>query len=380
MSVASGPNVVANGLIFEYDMSNTARSWKGMPITNVLVDTGDLSTGNWAYTLFGNWPATGASVNSGLDPNGKPTATRVSATGYSRFQRYAVSANVTYTFSLWVKNISMIASVALRIATGLNGTLVAYSYATYISLSSDWTRYSVSVTIPASGVNQIEAGIDVSSNYPNGAVYCDVWQPQLEVNTFASPFILGTRSATQALLDLTNNNTLTATSLTYASDNTFSFNGTSDRIDSVFKPPATARSFFIWIYFNTLTTVGGYQIMGTQEVGAYTYIGIINGGNIYYYGGASGGDIGNPVAATTWINLGLVINSDGSRSIYKNGVAVYSTSGSVGNTPTLNFQIGMLNNSYALNGKCPVTHVYNRALSADEVTQNFNALRGRYGI
>jgi hypothetical protein len=97
-------------------------------------------------------------------------------------------------------------------------------------------------------------------------------------------------------------------------------------------------------------------------------------------GGTTGGDIGISVTATTWVNLGLIINSDGSRSIYKNGVAVYSTSGSVGNTPTLNFQIGMLNNAYPLNGKCPVVQIYNRALTATEASLNFEAMRDRYGI
>jgi hypothetical protein len=31
-------------------------------------------------------------------------------------------------------------------------------------------------------------------------------------------------------------------------------------------------------------------------------------------------------------------------------------------------------------GEIPVAKIYNRALSAAEVQQNFNALRGRYGI
>jgi hypothetical protein len=35
---------------------------------------------------------------------------------------------------------------------------------------------------------------------------------------------------------------------------------------------------------------------------------------------------------------------------------------------------------YYLNGNIATVQLYNRALSADEVSQNFNALRGRYGI
>jgi len=32
------------------------------------------------------------------------------------------------------------------------------------------------------------------------------------------------------------------------------------------------------------------------------------------------------------------------------------------------------------NGKLSVASIYNRALSASEIKQNFNALRGRFGI
>jgi hypothetical protein len=43
-------------------------------------------------------------------------------------------------------------------------------------------------------------------------------------------FVNGTRPNTESIKDLTNNNTITATSLTYASDGTFSFNGITDQL------------------------------------------------------------------------------------------------------------------------------------------------------
>ena len=80
--------------------------------------------------------------------------------------------------------------------------------------------------------------------------------------------------------------------------------------------------------------------------------------------------------------------------IYVNGVQYEASNfvvqrGST-TTPTLNTStagqgicIGKLCNSY--NGyfaaaKIPVFRVYNRVLSAAEIAQNFDALRGRYGI
>ena len=43
------------------------------------------------------------------------------------------------------------------------------------------------------------------------------------------------------------------------------------------------------------------------------------------------------------------------------------------------YQIVGLGSSW-LNGSIPLVRLYNRALTAQEVLQNFNALRGRYGI
>jgi len=48
---------------------------------------------------------------------------------------------------------------------------------------------------------------------------------------------------------------------------------------------------------------------------------------------------------------------------------------------TLNVEIGRTgNSSHLFEGAIPAVSIYNRALSAAEVTQNFNALRGRFGI
>jgi len=34
MSASSGPSILTNGLVFDYDMSNTKKSWIGKPATN----------------------------------------------------------------------------------------------------------------------------------------------------------------------------------------------------------------------------------------------------------------------------------------------------------------------------------------------------------
>ena len=78
--------------------------------------------------------------------------------------------------------------------------------------------------------------------------------------------------------------------------------------------------------------------------------------------------------------------TSGSRILYINGVQVNSnaTTGTL-STNANGMSIGAYggtsgSNAYYYNGALSVCRVYNRVLSAAEVLQNFNALRGRYGL
>ena len=72
----------------------------------------------------------------------------------------------------------------------------------------------------------------------------------------------------------------------------------------------------------------------------------------------------------------------GSRKIYVNGVQVASDA-QVQTLPVnaSGETIGMYNSAgYYYNGSIGVVRVYNRVLTATEVSQNFQGLRTRYGI
>jgi len=181
-----------------------------------------------------------------------------------------------------------------------------------------------------------------------------------------------------------NGNTGTLTNgPTYSSANggALTFDGVDDKVSTNYKPSG-ARSYFIWVKYNSLTHPSGYQLTGTQEFNAYTYIGISNFGRVYYYAGtnSTGGNIGNrdPVTVNTWVSLGFVLNADGSRIVYKNGVNIHSNTGGLGGTATAEFSVGCINNNYHVNGNIAQVSIYNRALTATEVSQNFNALKSRY--
>lgn len=160
----------------------------------------------------------------------------------------------------------------------------------------------------------------------------------------------------------------------------FGFNGSNTRISTNFKPSGY-RSYFIWIKYNTLTHPSGYQLTGTQEVSAYNYIGIQNGGAFYFYMGTSGGAVsGTSLKAGIWYYQGLTLSPDGNARAYLNAELIDTRSSGVGNTATNEFSIGAINQNHWVDGEISIVEQYNRALNQAEIEHNFNANRWRFGI
>lgn len=219
-----------------------------------------------------------------------------------------------------------------------------------------------------------------------------VWKPQLEVQGFATPYVLGTRSSTQAIVDLTSNNTVTANSLTYASDNTFSFNGSSNLI--TFPENALMNTntptVEVWIKTNSISQNGFWFEKGQVNT---SYSLFQEGTNIVWRTVNSGSPPYDSLYATTasylstsaWAHI-VGTYTSGDKRIYINGVQV--TSNAVTGTIATNANgcsVGVYGGfngirSYYYNGSIGNVKIYNRALTATEVRQNFEAARGRYGI
>jgi hypothetical protein len=80
-----------------------------------------------------------------------------------------------------------------------------------------------------------------------------------------------------------------------------------------------------------------------------------------------------------WVNVCGV--SDGnSVKTYFNGNLVSTATITLGDISSLNFSIGEGMGYYRFIGNNSSCKLYNRALTASEIQQNFNALRGRYNI
>ncbi len=91
------------------------------------------------------------------------------------------------------------------------------------------------------------------------------------------------------------------------------------------------------------------------------------------------------LSTSSWAHI-VGTYTSGNRRLYINGNLVNSDSqtGTIA-TNTNGISIGAYggyngSRGYYYNGEIGLVRVYNRALSAAEVRQNFNAIRGRYGV
>jgi hypothetical protein len=159
------------------------------------------------------------------------------------------------------------------------------------------------------------------------------------------------------------------------------FDGSTQRISTSFKPSGI-RTYSIWVKFNSTTSLpNGYSLTGTQEANAYNYVGISNGGYYYYYMGANGEQLsGTILNANTWYNQALTLDSSNVVRAYLNGNLVSTLSAGIGNTSTNEFSVGCVNQNHWVNGSIPIVMQFNRTLSSSEISQNFNALRSRFGV
>ena len=137
-------------------------------------------------------------------------------------------------------------------------------------------------------------------------------------------------------------------------------------------------TFDAWVYPTNLDS--DKTIFGTNQTASRQGLHLVfRGGTIYQ--GHFGADFGiGSATINAWNNISYTyVKSSSSASIYKNGV--FQGSGTIASfIGTTNILIGRWANNYYFSGTGSNYKIYNRALTAAEIAQNFNALRGRYGL
>lgn len=386
MSSHAGPSVVTSGLIFSCDTGNTQKSMKGAPTTN-LITNGNFSNGS--VSPWGSYNVTPTVISSSgrLPYTGYPSGylmqfiSTTGTSGASLGVSGLLSVSSTYSFSFWHRCISH--SAVTLYYNNQNGGGDTNAWSTSFSSSPIWQKHTFTFTY------------DVAKTtlyfYAGAAGYtCQFADFQIEQKSFSTPYTDGTRSNTQALIDLTGNNILTASSLTYAANNVCSFNGSSDLIifpeNSLFNTQTPTVE--VWVKPTSTAQNGFWFEKGTVNS---QYALFLEGGNITWRNYTTS-LTSLTASAATYLStsaynqvVGTYTSGTG-RRIYVNGVQVASDSqtGTI-NTNASGCSIGVYggysgSRGYYYSGDIGIVRVYNKALTSAEVMQNFNSGRSRYGL
>jgi hypothetical protein len=178
------------------------------------------------------------------------------------------------------------------------------------------------------------------------------------------------------------NGTLTnGTGFTSSNYGSFIFDGTNDYMNfSSYTPDANTIN--IWVNFKN------YKNGPIVYVGDDTYNSALWSWSFFmvmpiFYIRANPGPFANfneTPPLNTWINYTLVRNNGSNISIaYKNGVSFGSTTDSTTTNTYPNMRFGIAGGQ-AANFNLSQVLIYNRALSAQEIRQNYNATKKRYGL
>ena len=348
MSVHCGTDILNDGLILSYDLENIQKSWKGKPTINLISNP----TEEMARGEFGQYRDLAPVFNTnGLVP---------------------------YSLSMDIK-VNKPGSVTVYMQ---NGSTTKYSFVNQsVNATTEYQRfYFNNITPTISNAADTAATLATYTGYGSG-VTPTVKNIQLELGAFSTPFVNGTRFNTQSVIDLTGKNTITASSVTYNSNGTFSF-ATGNYLTCPFTKPA---SMTLSVWATTTVAPASQSSMlfnaGASGSGPDLYF---SSGNIYWniWDGAA-----NPLGAIpatanngSYHNYVLVNESGVNARLYYDGVLL-GTATYRSPTANTNFAIGGGGaGDYSWVGNIGIFNVYNRALTTSEVLNNFNATKSRYGL
>jgi len=167
------------------------------------------------------------------------------------------------------------------------------------------------------------------------------------------------------------------------------FDGTDDYATGNITLGITNVSINCWVNISTTSKKGAFLKVGGGTAGYAIGVGndtMDSNGNeiIGLFSNVRWIDT-NINYGTGWKYVTLVLNASSVPSIYVNSILIGSYSGTNPISPTSFYYIGRNigdepSGARAFNGNIAQVSIYNRALTAQEIQQNFNALRSRFGI
>ena len=395
MGIARGPNLVKDNLVFGYDTgygvadnSTATRFYPGENTANLFLSPNftnhtDTTVGTTSIVKedFGD-----GKIGIRMIQEGTSDIASFSMGSYS-----APSSAGTYTWSSCIHSTSTGGKVKAQVTVYVNGTrhwltnsntwttsVTECSHLFIATIANQWHRIENQFTLPTGTLTNLQLGsfYRTTSNFT-----IKLANAQFELKQHTTPFVDGTRSSTQSLIDLKRSTDIDVSNVSFSSTGQPEFDGTDDIITQS-RIIDTASYSAEFVFKADVNTSGTEHWLGSQYPGTGRVIfdlytnnrlrNFINGTSI---NGAT------TIATGNWYHAVFTRNSSGVAYIYLNGVQ--DATGTISTSTPVNdpFDIGGSTTlTRWFNGNIAVVKIYNTDLTAAQAAHNFNAYKNRFNI
>ena len=393
MATAGGPNIVRDGLVFGYDTNygvadnvTGTRFYPGEPATNLYGDINTSAAIRPSRTEYNtdNWTAEFPKPPENIGRVYHHTSGALSSTwsgnsyGYT-LKSYTYLANVTYTLSCWVY-VSSDCNIGV-LPNSMEGTTFIDTSKRYYDLNNKGTWQQIVLKCnSASNVSGNVIPVYPSRNGITDGSFSGFYAfggAKLEINDSVTPYALGTRSATASLIDLTKTTDIDVSNVSFDSTGQPEFDGTNDVITTSF-PATTVPNVTIEavVYRNQATN--RYEAIVQNNVVSDDALYVNPSGYLMFWPCAS-----STLAVPTgqWSHVAVAYNGTTLTYILNGTVQVVTASCShITDWDFLRIGGHGTTDGERWIGKVAVAKVYEKSLSAAELTQNYNAYKNRFNI
>jgi hypothetical protein len=404
MASIGGPNIVNSGLIFGYDTGQPAfsnnrntRLYLGRPTSNELSGVG--------MSTYNNVPGNVSSVLEGLSETFqgaqviKQTLTAADSSGaYYLSNGNNPGIGVVTSGGGGTGGVYTGHSIFFKPTVPMNGTPIYTNYSNiggwqssnlYEAVGDGWFRAYVTWydTVTRSdgkywAINPLQAVV----NQPIVIYWAGPFREALNSQA-VSPYVYSSRSSTGALIDVRRLRTIDLSTTSFSStNNSMFFDGSDDEINTGITDQLADFSCVV-VFKNNNSEAWGRIVDKSYSDGFFISS---------YFATSGAGYVGagiiepNPPHGqafqydTSKYNYFAVTRSGNTHTVYLNGSGTsLSKTGSSAALSSTEMAIGAWygsTSSQRFTGEIPVVKLYNRALTANEIQQDFQAYRLRFGI
>ena len=307
-------------------------------------------------------------------------------TAHNTFNQNLAPAAIGQTWTVSVYAKASVATTGQIFIYGADSTGSVYNSVDYsagtLNITTSWQRFTFSRTLTGQYTQYIQFRLDGPDT---GGTGINIWWDGVQVErasaaTTFNPYYYG-NTVWRDFSGNARNGTLTSGPLFN------SLNGGNILFDGSTQYATTSNIALSFTTFSMECLVKYNSLSGNQGLFTYNNTNFINlwkgsGVGMRWEVNSGGQAItgANDLATGVWYHFVGVYN--GSQGIlYRNGVVYAGPTALTSHTSeSANFEIGRYSGAGNTNGNIAVARFYNRALTATEVLQNYNATKARFGL